>query len=284
MADESYKRLSCGGCGTGFVPTGPRRTYCSEGCASAINSARLNRSRAEWRAIIREHSASRFQCEHCGKDSFRKRGGKAIRLGYKNRFCSRVCRSAHQALQPKAYTGPIQCAYFARHCKSCGVAFGTRNVNRNDCNLCEAQTIRRATRDAAIALHRAAGKVSFCCGCGIKFCLLYGQSLKVCPDCSHTKKREDKRTWRTARKAKERAVRTESVRPGKVFDRAGWRCYLCGCATPRELRGTYEPNAPELDHVVPLSRGGEHSYANTDCCCRACNLDKSDQTLEELLA
>lgn len=63
----------------------------------------------------------------------------------------------------------------------------------------------------------------------------------------------------------------ERFDPYSVFDRDGWVCQLCGCDTPRSHRGTLQGNAPELDHIVPLARGGVHSQANTQCACRACN-------------
>lgn len=46
---------------------------------------------------------------------------------------------------------------------------------------------------------------------------------------------------------------------------------LCGCGTPKRLRGSYEPSAPELDHVVPLAMGGTHTWGNVKCSCRRCN-------------
>lgn len=48
-------------------------------------------------------------------------------------------------------------------------------------------------------------------------------------------------------------------------------CYLC------------EEEGKDFDHVVPLSRGGEHSLSNIRICCTSCNSMKSKNTLEELL-
>lgn len=33
-----------------------------------------------------------------------------------------------------------------------------------------------------------------------------------------------------------------------------------------------------LDHIVPISKGGPHTYSNTQCLCRDCNLKKSDKS------
>ena len=87
---------------------------------------------------------------------------------------------------------------------------------------------------------------------------------------------EAKRASNKARKARKRAATVECVSPLRVFERDGWRCHLCGSLTLKAKRGTYHPKAPELDHIVPLSKGGPHSYANTACAHRSCNAAKSD--------
>jgi 5-methylcytosine-specific restriction endonuclease McrA len=70
----------------------------------------------------------------------------------------------------------------------------------------------------------------------------------------------------------------------KVFERDGWRCYLCRQPTPRHLRGTYDARAPELEHVVPLSRGGAHAVSNVACACRECNSRKRNRLVSEVRA
>lgn len=65
-----------------------------------------------------------------------------------------------------------------------------------------------------------------------------------------------------------------SINPIKVFERDKWKCHMCGVKTLKSLRGTYEARAPELEHIVPLSQGGTHSWGNVACSCRACNAAK----------
>jgi 5-methylcytosine-specific restriction endonuclease McrA len=48
-------------------------------------------------------------------------------------------------------------------------------------------------------------------------------------------------------------------------------CYICG----RDGR--------DFDHIIPLSRGGEHELSNIRICCASCNSKKHDRTLEEML-
>ncbi len=69
-----------------------------------------------------------------------------------------------------------------------------------------------------------------------------------------------------------------------IFERDGFRCYLCGQPTPKDLRGfRYVPNAPSVDHVVPIHLG-TNDPDNLRCCCRRCNLEKGNSTLWERLA
>jgi 5-methylcytosine-specific restriction endonuclease McrA len=90
---------------------------------------------------------------------------------------------------------------------------------------------------------------------------------------------EAKKTHRKRQKATRRSATVESVSPLRVFMRDGWRCHLCGGMTDKSKRGTLHPNAPELDHIVPLSKGGEHSYRNTACAHKRCNAAKSDRII-----
>ena len=54
-----------------------------------------------------------------------------------------------------------------------------------------------------------------------------------------------------------------------VFVRDGHRCQYCNGP------------AENLDHVVPRSRGGEHSWENVVAACRPCNARKEDRMLDE---
>lgn len=80
-----------------------------------------------------------------------------------------------------------------------------------------------------------------------------------------------------------RGTQTQFVSVQRVFERDGYRCQLCGTKTLKAKRGSYHPKAPELDHIVPLAQGGEHSYRNTQCACRACNVAKRDGAGGQLL-
>ena len=85
------------------------------------------------------------------------------------------------------------------------------------------------------------------------------------------KKKAENRLRELKTRAKIKSAYVEPVNRVKVFNACNWHCVMCGINTPRELMGTIEPNSPTLDHIVPLSKGGKHSYANTQLLCRNCN-------------
>ena len=68
----------------------------------------------------------------------------------------------------------------------------------------------------------------------------------------------------------------------QIFERDKWRCQLCGIRTPKRLRGTQAPNAPQLDHIIPLAKGGHHVIENVQLLCRKCNQTKHARSVGQL--
>ncbi|MBB2964742.1 HNH endonuclease [Methylobacterium sp. R2-1] len=79
-----------------------------------------------------------------------------------------------------------------------------------------------------------------------------------------------------------RQIGSEAVDPIAVFERDGWRCQLCRRKTRRDHRGLKTPLSPELDHIIPLARGGDHTYRNTQCLCYPCNSAKGARAVGQL--
>jgi 5-methylcytosine-specific restriction endonuclease McrA len=84
------------------------------------------------------------------------------------------------------------------------------------------------------------------------------------------------------RRAKRYGSEWEYVDKWAVFARDRWRCQICGTSTPRRLSGTKDPRAPELDHIVPLSKGGAHVESNVQCTCHACNAAKKARPMGQM--
>jgi len=59
-----------------------------------------------------------------------------------------------------------------------------------------------------------------------------------------------------------------------VYKRDGNRCQYCG--------KKFKSEDLNLDHVIPVSRGGKDSWYNVVCSCVPCNLRKGDKSLGEV--
>lgn len=202
-------------------------------------------------------SAALFRCLRCA-EAFRPKRSNQVT------FCGRPCAYAYRAeaalrraesvaAERKAKRLerlPIQGPPEPKRC-SCG-SYVLRKYARGRCEQCAASEVL-AKRRANHATHRKteAG-------------------------------RRSKSKWKASRRALLRGVKVEPVDPINVFVRDRWRCQLCGVRTPQKLRGANSPLSPELDHIIPLSQGGEHSYRNTQLACRRCNLAKGGTVLGQM--
>lgn len=74
------------------------------------------------------------------------------------------------------------------------------------------------------------------------------------------------------RRKNERAKVTPSLRYD-VMKRDGFRCCLCGRSANNGIE-------LEVDHIVPVSKGGSTTYSNLQTLCRECNRGKGAKMLE----
>lgn len=214
-----------------------------------------------------------FTCIQCGKEAHRRLSGSNKANGLVNKYCSMACRSAYAVDRKSA----------ARQMRA-GLAI-MRKV---------------AKMLSTFPLHVVEPKqhVCVCIDCSMSYVREPRKSKTTCPPCiaarAEAKLRAARKLYRKtdvaqASKAKSKAIRrakqsieAERVSPLKVFARDNWRCQLCGVSTPQSLRGKHKPNSPELDHVIPLALGGEHTWANLQCTCRACNGAKGSRPLGQI--
>lgn len=65
---------------------------------------------------------------------------------------------------------------------------------------------------------------------------------------------------------------TEKIRSLLVYERDGWTCGICGEAIDPELKK--HRMSASIDHIIPLARGGTHTYDNVQAAHRVCNSRK----------
>lgn len=68
------------------------------------------------------------------------------------------------------------------------------------------------------------------------------------------------------------------VRSLDVFRRDGWRCQLCLRKVSVRVPANH-PLRASIDHIKPISLGGDHDWQNVQCACRQCNVRKSNNRL-----
>jgi len=251
-------------------------------------------------------------CAQCGAEF----------TGRKRKYCGARCRSTagnrRQGLRPWAeYVAAVK---VTRTCPECKQEFTpTRHDTHNkgpqvycsvECRYAESRRASAARQELGqeIAVLRSWGMGhgrgvqstkyqrwgararSPCCDCGrpVGVARTRIRPAQRCDECASVEKRRLKkhvptrRAYKSRRRALERGLNAERFDPFEVFERDGWRCHLCRCKTPQRLRGSMDDRAPELDHIVPLAAGGEHSRRNTACACRKCNQTKGAEPRGQL--
>lgn len=75
------------------------------------------------------------------------------------------------------------------------------------------------------------------------------------------------------RRARKYGVHYEYINPRTIYTRDNWRCGLCGKRVNKRLSYPHRMSA-SLDHIVPMSHGGDHAPINVQCAHLKCNMDK----------
>lgn len=203
-----------------------------------------------------------FVCQHCGKAYHAKAADR-------DKYCGR------------------ECAYLFRKARSVKRAQEEQRHGLIRRVLIKLKAIRRIkVTEAESADKRLALAAVPCAVCGGPCGYLFGKPRKYCIQCAeqrtievrriHHKQRRQQFGTSHRKRARRYGVEYEPVSRLKVFGRDGWKCQICGKPTPRNKMGRMVSNAPELDHRVPISKGGGHTYSNTQCACRKCNGDKNN--------
>lgn len=255
---------TCSVCGVGIANRGPRAIRCGECQAEAAREKRRKNTRIE------------RICLRCGKPFVAKRVDAMCCSG--NCTVSRL-NAKHNAVR-RVVRQP-------RPCPSCETEFTPR---RSDQIACSQRCYQRATR-----IHVPIWHDKTCKECGNPFRSKRSDALY----CSHQCGR---RTWYLANReavlisvSEWRAANVDRCRmyatqykarrrgwegdgPGisladwtRTLNRFDRRCAYCGD----------RPSDLHMEHVVPLSRGGQHSIGNVLPACPPCNLSKNAKLLVE---
>lgn len=231
----------------------------------------------------------------------------------RKKYCSTKCRRSvilaparkreRLGIKPRWEDGTPAC-HKEHECWVCGIAFKPKRAGRT--KTCGTKCGHTWAGTKSI-LNRTGGRVwvrtkiriepkpiqdfppapQWCRSCGAGYYRAKRYQRYCNDECGAADREAQKKAASKAAKSRRKAIQRganggEAVNPIKVFERDGWRCQMCRKKTPKRLRGTHEDRAPELDHIQPVSKGGEHTYRNTQCLCRSCNAAKSDRPMGQL--
>lgn len=185
----------------------------------------------------------------------------------------RSCRRYQEKLRTKRIedTNP-SCNVFYKVCKRCNNVETRRrkptNKLKDYCRDC-ARVVNMLGRTFEVQEIKTA-----CFKCGVVHIAKAVNS--TCPECREKAKRKYRKSRNKKRKALKRGAKVgHNIVASKVFNKDKWRCRQCKCKVQK--KDIYADNAAELDHIVPLSIGGPHTYSNVQTLCRKCNLEKGNK-------
>lgn len=266
ICEEAGTALVCSSCCLPFshpkAGTKHAPKYCSDGCRRAGVSASLRIEKPKGTCAVCAQSFTPARLSSTQRAA-----------GHVQRFCSTKCRSSSQRL----YASDLERRRMERlrrlerrgaNCSACSKLFEGL-ADEVLCGGC-----RRKPREIAV---RTPVEIE-CRNCGATF-MRVGKRTHCSATCTRQRNR------RIQRHRERSAVRAEAeaIDPLDVFRRDGWKCHICGLLTDYRLRGTPNPRAPELDHILPLSKGGRHVWSNVACSCRQCNNSKRAKPLGQLI-
>lgn len=246
----------CCRCSTPFDGA-PARKYCGDSCAKAAKAVRdaatkatacgrCGRQKRTRNPICLQCKAAARRtmvpCLRCGRDFWPWVGGKHAR-----KYCCRAVAT------PKPVTerpGKASAKEQAERRRQTARAWYEQNRARK---IATASAYRRRARvevEGYRDRERAHGKAW---------------------ECRHPEKaKAHRRATRMKRRARLRASYVEHVDAEVVFQRDGGVCGIC--RQPVDHASNWH-----VDHVIPLSKGGAHAYANVQLAHGRCNERKGDQ-------
>jgi len=248
----------CVDCGVGFTKSRSsiRVTDRCEPCARRVATGKriaVLTGRGVYGQPVEPAEPTTVQCTGCSRsfETFKT----------DQRYCTIECRLTHQRELVNRTT--------VKRCRGCNADMSEIKF-KHYCPQCRPENYEPQQHEGR------------CSDCAVVF-VSTDRSHVRCPRCEAAEiRRVAARTRaRTQMKkdigrARAAGVPFENVKRSEVYEKHNWTCGICG----EEIDPTLDPADPKsltLDHIVPISRGGAHTYANVQPAHRACNVAKADR-------
>ena len=207
-----------------------------------------------------------------------------IKPGRTKIYCSKACGDRHT--YSLRYPAKLK---ENRSCAVCGSIFETALSKQRFCS--ESCRLKETARKASARWrenYAAPENWNYICDeCGIlvERSLAQGRVTKgrygrFCRVCA---KSREKARYRAKTAKRQGIVKPNNIRYEQVFERDGGVCWLCQMSVDSSLPRTSKLGGT-LDHIVPISKGGDDSLENIKLAHWICNNRKSNKLIEGLNA
>lgn len=180
---------------------------------------------------------------------------------------------------------------FARPCVSCGQDFMSK-MPVHHARYCS-DTCRR------LASYKSDAYGHVCKACGAQFVTRQRKASCCSQKCvadwakivrerqiaANPPKETRHDQWRRyayLRRAVTASARADRFKAEEIFERDGWKCGICQRRVKKHLVWP-DPESASLDHITPISKGGQHVRENVQLAHFRCNSSKSNGAGGQLL-
>lgn len=268
------KKHICVECGGEYI--GRKRKYCSDECRKV---ARRTHNRYRWRKENGLYGKYDYEdvrnCKECNVD--------ISHMKINALYCSDLCRHTyedrrrgHKPLDEHlSIVGEQRKQRLAR----LEIEANERQKQRAISNIAKLLNKEVLRRERVVELTRP------CVECGTTFYNILPGALTCTALCSKRRANRLKKLYNSNR-LNESNIVDKDITVQKLFKKYDGVCYLCGkeCdfndkAVTEEGYTIVGKTYPSIEHVIPVSKGGLHSWDNVNLAHHYCNTLKSDKDI-----
>lgn len=224
----------------------------------------------------RPFTATKCQCIVCQR-VFEKRA-----VGPAPLYCSRTCRGWWQQFDRRAKTA---IEYWNRRCESCEDPLFDRGVILSPGaaggsaakRFCSPQCLSYSLGETITIHNRSRVPWRKCQDCGVWL----ASSSRYRPLCQVCRKMAQADNDRRKNRKRRLTGRGGSYKLSDIAARDGYRCHLCNRKVDMGLSGDHK-QGPTIDHLIPISQGGDDVESNVALAHRSCNCSRQDKGTVQL--
>lgn len=173
---------------------------------------------------------------------------------------------------------------YHNQCDRCGKNYFTNRSNSVHCDNC----IDEIELEKTNRISNWKGKHIKCKECGERFEMRSSRSKFCSPECGNKNYYRTKELKRRKR-LQENGKINYRINKKRLIEREGDNCKICGkpvdyndCRHNEDGHFIAGPKYPSIDHIIPVAKGGTHTWDNVQLTHKHCNSIKSDKSLFEI--